>query len=236
MNIVRRSSLNYLCVSLDSEELEERAAGGIHKRADALALCILYQIVMKTEYGTQLALGGTRRASMSPYLPACFSHHYQPCFPGLLGTCSRSPQNRGLSSQDQEKSKLLSLKVPGARIQPRRDGCWNCPSSNMSLDNGLKNKHTYFHFSKPVRLAAKPGRPCKASRDVLQGPKQRGCARVAHHTMQDFTITGLNCRPPWHRDPSLLPQIRRPKMELHVYVPSEKARAEVESWDEDVWE
>ncbi|ETE64776.1 hypothetical protein L345_09459, partial [Ophiophagus hannah] len=100
------------------------------------------------------------------------------------------------------------------RIQIRRDGC----PSNVNLDNSLKKKCTYFHFSKPIRLTPKPVPPCKASRDILQ----RGHRQLAHHTAHDFIASGVNCRLLWQRDLPLLPQMRRPKMELHVYLPSEK--------------
>ncbi|KAK9394805.1 hypothetical protein NXF25_015333 [Crotalus adamanteus] len=137
-------------------------------------------------------------------------------------------QNRCLNSKVQDKNKLPSLKLPEARIH----GCWNCPSSNVNLDNSLKKKCTYFHFSKPIRLIPKPV-PRKTSRDVLPC----GRRQLAHHTAHDFIVTGLNCRVLWQRDLPLLPKMRRPKLELHVYLPSEKdgagARSSGKRWNTD---
>ncbi|KAG8143049.1 hypothetical protein E2320_000330 [Naja naja] len=164
---------------------------------------------MKTEYGTHLALGGTRRTSINPYLPSCFLHYHQPCFSDLLERHSRFPQNRYPNSKDQ---------ASWGRNSNKRDGCWNCPSSNVNLDNSLKKKCTYFHFSKPIILTPKPVPPCKASHDILQ----HGRRQLAHRTAHDFIVSGLNCRLLWQRDLPLLPQMRRPKLELHVYLPSEK--------------
>ncbi|KAH0631165.1 hypothetical protein JD844_005342 [Phrynosoma platyrhinos] len=128
-----------------------------------------------------------------------------------------------------KNAKLPSLPFLVPPVQPKGSKTQNAHSSNAKSRNGLGGKCTYLHFSSPVQLAVKPS-PCKPWRDFPPGSKQHGLLAaprpLVNPTVQNLMVNGMTCVP------SLLPQIRRPKTEIHVYVPNGKENTDVESLDE----
>lgn len=95
----------------------------------------------------------------------------------------------------------------------------------MRSQSHLRKKYTYLHFSSPVRLEMKPpprqvrcGFPLKCHQHIQPGSS-------ADPTVQGLLINGVTV-------PLGADQYRRPKMEIHVYVPSGKKGADAESLDE----
>ncbi|KAJ7304373.1 hypothetical protein JRQ81_011926 [Phrynocephalus forsythii] len=135
----------------------------------------------------------------------------------------------------QKDVKLPFLEVPAGPVNPSKDGAHqHGPSPHLRANHSLERKHTYYHFSSPVRLAVKPP-PYKPRSDFLLGSKQHGpqaaCKPSAYHIKQNLMVSGVTCGPLPRPGTSLLPQIR-PKMELHVYVPNGKENTDAGSLDE----
>uniref|UniRef100_A0ACB8FS61 Uncharacterized protein n=1 Tax=Sphaerodactylus townsendi TaxID=933632 RepID=A0ACB8FS61_9SAUR len=93
----------------------------------------------------------------------------------------------------------------------------------MNSQSHLRRKYTYLHFSSPVRLEVKPP-PRQARCGLPQRNRQHLQLSSAEPTLQDLAINGVTV--------PRSGQYRRPKMEIHVYIPSGKKVADAESLDE----
>ncbi|KAJ6655613.1 hypothetical protein lerEdw1_004965 [Lerista edwardsae] len=117
---------------------------------------------------------------------------------------------------------------PAAPVWPKGGQCQDSSSN-------ARARYRYVHFSSPVQFAAKPS-PCKARYDLSLGPQQpiqrRALRPCADPMLQGLRVSGMTCVPMPRAEASVLPCIKRPKMEIHIYVPKVKEIVDAESLDE----
>nr|XP_025041863.1 uncharacterized protein LOC112546264 [Pelodiscus sinensis] len=107
---------------------------------------------------------------------------------------------------------------------------------------GLRRQQAYIHFSSPLQPAVKPS-PSKSRPDENNLPAEAAAQRKMQPATlkyfpgaraQSLLVCGLSCLPlAWGALP-LLPQIRKSRAEIHVYIPREEDITDCESLDEDV--
>ncbi|XP_053122910.1 uncharacterized protein LOC128332554 [Hemicordylus capensis] len=190
---------------------------------------------MKRGHNTAASPLATERAPAVPCQPVSFSHFngYQSYNWRLEGHTSVLSQNRYKSKQPGwlgicKNRNLPFLKLPAGPVHLRGGRRWDNPSSNVRASSRLKGKYSYFHFTSPVRLTVKPS--LRNSRCDLQRVRL-AALKPFDPAMQDLRVSGMTYRPLPRTDPSL-PQMRRPKLEIHVYIPNGKESIAAESSDE----
>lgn len=113
--------------------------------------------------------------------------------------------------------------------EPARVKGGRCLSKYPS--NVKAGKCTYVHFCSPIRLLAKPSPP-RNTFEFLPRRQCFGCPTAFRPSgdpkEQNLMVTGMTCVPGPRTEPSLLPQVRRAKKEIHVYIPSGKASTDPE--------
>ncbi|CAM2104673.1 unnamed protein product [Caretta caretta] len=145
-----------------------------------------------------------------------------------------------------ENSKLPFLRPPpglshatGSRAQ---DGGISNLRERTGTHRGPRKQQAYVHFSSPIRPAVKTS-PSKSKPNGNNLPAgavaQRNMQPAALKpfpgaTAQSLLVCGLTCLPLAWRDLPLLPQIRKSRAEVHVYIPRGEDNTDCESLSEDV--